>query len=759
MRRPSLGSSMGSSVIHEISRAIGVLHLLQLARRQPDGVALLLGDFTRAFLERYGDREVPLTVALDVESGVNSRLNQSNAGETVPLLRGMPSPPPESGFQQFLPGDLFERTLETIASGRGELALDDLEFPAVALANTQPLPPAFAVMGSIEAADSVALQQGKFKVLIRHCQGASGAGWMGRFSFGTPELESLLRSYLRTEEAMNPLAVFAEVAHLPQGRAGNVVARPPLRAYEICFLAGSGVDLEHRISLDDLNVSVRNGHIMLRSRRLNREVIPRMTHANNPMAGVHLPHYKFLYMLQFQGEAPLYWHWCELDASPYLPRVVAGKAVLSLARWKISAHLVTAMRGLSPERSRHALREMFTTRRIPRFVTFGTDDQLLTFDVADDYCADSLVTMIVRHSGGTLSEVFPAPDALCATGAAGSYEHEIIVPFLSRQKEHIARPRSVPRNDKAHAVHVPGSKWVFAKIYCGRVTADSQMRESIATLIRRAERLKLIDRWFFIRFSDPDWHIRLRMRARSARGAGQLVQLLHKVTSRSIRCGDIHRIVLDSYDPEVDRYGGAEATNLAEQVFMLDSSAVLEVLSLLPSDAGAADRWLVGLVTVHSILDAFRIPEMHRIGMLESSRDGQLQLLRSPVTPELRQWLSASDRKLRDEVAAAVEGRGFPSRGMARSIEVIGRLKSTLRAPLRQLQRLHETRRLSRPQSEIALSYVHMHLNRLLPFRQNEQEAIIYDLLARYYRSKAARDSSGRSRRDASGQGVNVKST
>ena len=73
---------------------------------------------------------------------------------------------------------------------------------------------------------------------------------------------------------------------------------------------------------------------MLRSRRLGREVRPRITNAHNHQTGA-LPFYRFLGALQSHGaNSSAHWTWGPLASAPYLPRVVCGDD------WKSTDELV-----------------------------------------------------------------------------------------------------------------------------------------------------------------------------------------------------------------------------------------------------------------------------------------------------------------------------------------------------------------------------------------------------------------------------------
>src|SRR5262249_12653274 len=158
------------------------------------------------------------------------------------------------------------------------------------------------------------------------------------------DLDQLVRAHLAAEEAVHPDRVYAEVVHLPEGRAGNILSRPVLRDYEIPYLGRSGAPEDRQLPLSDLLVSVQADRIVLRSGRLGREVVPRLTTAHNHL-GRGLGVYRFLCALQFQGVIPgLRWDWGPLELAPFLPRVVSGRVILSRARWNLDERDLAAFR-------------------------------------------------------------------------------------------------------------------------------------------------------------------------------------------------------------------------------------------------------------------------------------------------------------------------------------------------------------------------------------------------------------------------------
>jgi len=108
------------------------------------------------------------------------------------------------------------------------------------------------------------------------------------------------------------------------------------KQYEILYLANSDLPENRLISMSDLYLFIRQGRICLRSKRLNREIIPRLTNAHKYRNST-MPVYLFLCDMQKQyGRGALFFNWGYLNNElNFLPRVQYKNTILSLATWKI----------------------------------------------------------------------------------------------------------------------------------------------------------------------------------------------------------------------------------------------------------------------------------------------------------------------------------------------------------------------------------------------------------------------------------------
>lgn len=244
-----------------------------------------------------------------------------------------------------------------------------------------PLPDAFEVMATVVAGGDRDNHRDDHRVVLHSASGPSGARLLGRFCHADDELHQLVRAHLAAEEAVCPERVFAEVVHLPEGRIGNILSRPVLRGYEIPYLGHSGAPADHQLPVSDLLVSVQDERIVLRSRRLGREVIPRLTSAHNHITR-GLGVYRFLCALQYQQVSPgITWDWGPLGQAPFLPRVVSGRLILSRARWNLRDDDLAVFREPRGARQFAAVQRLRDSRRMPRYVALADGDNELVVDM------------------------------------------------------------------------------------------------------------------------------------------------------------------------------------------------------------------------------------------------------------------------------------------------------------------------------------------------------------------------------------------
>jgi thiopeptide-type bacteriocin biosynthesis protein len=749
---PGSAITLHEDVLQEVLR--GVMLLARIVAR-PERANL--ARFREAFGARYEDREVPLVEVLDDDLGIGFGAGQTGP-DASPLLAGIgfpggsaPTGPPWTFFH----GHMLDKLLDASArrSPAVELSREDLQ--ALGRGREARMPAAFSMLVVLAARSNRALAAGDFKILFRWGQGPSGARLLGRFCHADTRLHREVEAHLRAEEATNPDAVFAEVVHLPQGRLGNVLLRPVLRSHELPFLGRSGAPRDRQIPVSDLLVSVRGDRILLRSRRLDRQIVPRLTTAHNFMYD-GLPLYRFLCMLQEQNAvAGFSWEWGPLESASYLPRVTSGRLVLQRARWSLTPADIRGHEDNDEVDRFRAFQSLREERGMPRFMTVAEADNELLVDADNPLSVAALFSAVRNRPSVRLVEMFPAPDEMPAEGPEGRFVHELVVPFVCRPAPRAAgaapavKPPALEHGAEAPRRFPAGSEWLYAKLYCGNAMADPLLREAIGPLSRRLLDGGACDRWFFIRYSDPEPHLRVRFHGAPQRLVAEALPALREQVEPLLADGRVWKLQLDVYEREFERYGGPAGVLVAEEVFQADSEAVLALVAMTEGDEGSEWRWRLALLGLDELLADFGYDAGERLRFVTWRRDVMAAEMRleKPTHIQLGERFRA---RRRDLEGLLFDGRAETDERLAEVRRVLRTRSGCLAPAAQRLRSLEEQDRLEVTTPALAASFTHMHVNRLLRSEQKTQELVLYDFLARLYASQAARARSACTVRDGS---------
>lgn len=724
--KPAPHATLGTNVLDEVKHAI--LLMARLNGRRDDA----LRGFKQAFIARYGGREVPLVEVLDEADGIGF---DSSASEASPLLAGIRYlPPAESRRVSWDRREalLAQRLVPALERRQVEVQLDEDELaPLLGTAEegVRSLPDSFAFAGSLVAASSAALDAGEFRIQFRGVLGPSGARLLGRFTHAEPRLAHYVVALLRHEEALNPDAIFAEIVHLPEGRLGNILVRPLLRKYEIEFLGRSGAEEANRLPITDLMISVTGDAVVLRSRRLNRRIIPRLTTAHN-FSQRSLGIYRFLCSLQETAGAVF--GWGGLNEMPYLPRLVVGKLVLALQTWRVDGEYLSGLAQTDQTARFTAVRSMRHERNMPRFVAVEDGDRSLPFDLDNALSVDAFAHLVKNRSAVKVTEVYPEFEQLCATGPEGRFNHDIVVPF-TKLRTPTVETQSTRRTSSLPRSMPPGSDWLYMKLYGGAATLDGVLCV-LASAIRRARFAGAADGWFFVRYADPDWHLRLRFRGDPKRLREEVLPVLWHEASELHAAGRIWKVALDTYERETERYGGARAIALVERIFEADSVAVLAILEHLGGDEGLDARWRLCIRGVDQLLSDLSLTEAEKHKLVSRCEANLIRELRVDVRMKREFGIRFRDERvaldgLLDQANDDRSGYQFAFKAFLERTTNVRPIAAALLEAVTSRSAIEE----------IAASLVHMHCNRLLRSSGREHEVMIYYFLDRIYTSRAKR--------------------
>jgi lantibiotic biosynthesis protein len=717
-----------SSVINrELIQAVvhQVQDLIFLARehRSP-----LLEEFIPRFIARYETREVPLSIALDPDLGVG--YGPSDIGGDQ-LLAGIEWPTGKTAgrredyirryayekYLQFVQEqkDIIEITEEELKEKKDEV--QHLEFPN-----------SMFLVGSLLKKNGT-LNPQHFSFHLSKFGGPSGALYLGRFTQGNEGISSLARETLDQERLSDEDAIYAEVAHLPQARLGNVLLRAVLLPFEIPYVGRSGAAEDCQLPVDDLVVSVRNNRVVLRSKKHGKRVVPRLTCAHN-FRIASLPVYRFLCELQFHGYAqPNVWDWGWLGEKPYLPRVVYKNIIIEKARWLISTDDTAPLPNEKTANYYWAnmLRQKY---RLPRYVTAGPGDQELLIDLDNETGIDLLVQFLKKNKKLLLYEYLSsAENCIVSDNSGKQYAHEMVIPLFKTtpQKKYSDETAGTSLLQRKF---ICASEWLYCKIYCGTKSAASLLTDVILPFVEEGLRAGSFEKFFFIRYHDDFPHIRIRFFNTDTKRQTRLQEDFMRLLQPSVAAGKIDKIVIDTYSREIERYG-EDLMLYAESLFFADSLAVLRLLPVTGDNE--QQRLLMALCGIHLLLEDFNfsLSEKKAFAVLLQARFknefGNTRSLDKQLNDKYRQY----QKQIFTFFDCLTDTSSLQQPGVAvllnRSV-----MHRRMMEPVRDI--LFDPARRDRL-TEFAANHIHMFVNRLFNTNQRKYELLLYHFLSGYYTS------------------------
>lgn len=294
------------------------------------------------------------------------------------------------------------------------------------------------------------------------------------------------------------------------------------------------------------------------------EINPFVPHVLNGSLAPNIA--KFLRDALTLGIRPLgKWDWGSLDRLPFLPAIKYGRTRLSPAKWILrSVDLVEDDWDASFDDWRRQW-------NVPDRIKIGHTDQLGSLDLriashriggcSERVCQAMCVPFTnpdlpkAPTGGWWVRGVHMKPRSLC----------RLYAKLPERKPPRLPAPRRASEDD-VH--HTPGGRWISVHLYCSIPASQEILQHRLPQFLIGLE--SLIDQWFFIRYTNPvdrRPHIRLRMHGDPRILNGAVLERLHSWNSSLTADGLCSDVSLQTYRPEVERYGGVSLISHAEDFF------------------------------------------------------------------------------------------------------------------------------------------------------------------------------------------------
>ncbi|GHO82365.1 lantibiotic dehydratase [Dictyobacter formicarum] len=723
MEKPTLHVNIADSVVE----AADVL--LRLGTH-PKGLQSL-ERYRAAFVHKYGMEEVPLLRLLSIEEGLGAPPNYTRPSREYPLPAVESPLKQEQARDRLLCGLLFQ----ALNKQQIEIVLtDDLiqKLTQWMPSSGYPAPPEIDVFFQVQATSAAAINQGNWDALI--IQGiVPGGRAIGRFAQVLGESAvTTLQAAAREVEALFPDVVFADLSYLPSDvRGANVSLRPPLHPYEIAVNTMPSRPKEFVLSLEDLVVGVRGKRFYVRSLRLGKEVKVYQRSMLNVRFAPNIC--RFLLEIAEDGSPyPESFNWGMMRIAPFLPRVVYKKIVLSLAQWHVRLMDIQP-EGTGNEEVRWfiGLQRWRQRWRVPRYVYLTTLDQRLLLDLENPLLALELWSELKQAQQGSpvcLQEMLPDFEhVICRDAQQAPYTAEMVMPLVLRSSSSTQPgavdklpsmyPLIVPTEDRRF---LPGEEWMYLKVYIAPLFQDELITGPLREIVKQVRNEHLCDEWFYLRYADPDPHLRLRFRARIPEVKGILLEQVLSWANQLVHAGVVTNLHIASYEREIERYGGPALMGDIERFFSSNSDVLSELVALQYTKRLTCAPLVVAVMSLDLLFRFWGYDLSARLGYARkhshsyASREA-FRTHRKQLTSLLFPWRHEDDQ---DEFLVA----------QRQIITSLFASQEPMAAHI--MKRIHVLTKqnlLWNNPEHILGSLAHLHLNRLLGI-DRKQEQVVYDL-------------------------------
>ncbi|RZL60397.1 MAG: hypothetical protein EOO93_14085, partial [Pedobacter sp.] len=362
----------------------GLVNIMQ--RIQPIEGREALANFTNKFKLKFEQREIPLSLALDPEMGVGyDELEQAGQDDDfITQFRGKKLVKKDNWT------DKIKGSLKEIISAEGFKSNEVIQLDKLGItlaAQPTVVPNSFSMLLTI--VDDL--------ICVDQTGGSTANALSGRFTLASDKVLEHCQGIGKIEQDANPDVLFFDVAYMVETNVDNINRRKLVYNKQLSIL---NFDTSAEpLTLDDIMLSVNGNEIVLKSRSLNKRLIPRMASAYN-YSRSDLSVFRLLCDLQHQNIQTNLSLFVDnlLPDLAYYPRIQYQNIIIAQQKWQVSKIDFDAG-GINE--IRHYLKAI----GVKHYFKCGLADQTLCFDIDNDTDLFALQSYMQKQDKVYLEEV------------------------------------------------------------------------------------------------------------------------------------------------------------------------------------------------------------------------------------------------------------------------------------------------------------------------------------------------------------------
>ena len=274
---------------------------------------------------------------------------------------------------------------------------------------------------------------------------------------------------------------------------------------------------------------------------------------------------------------------------------------------------------------------------------------------------------------------------------------------------------------------IPGTEWIYYKFYCGSTTATVVLTEILSPLMQRFLEERWSTHWFFIRYHDPNSHLRFRIHLSDPKHFQQVTYLLTEKLQYFVEEGMIWNIQLDTYKREIERYG-SQTMSASENLFYRNSELVVDVSKLTPE---SSYKVCFAILLMDYILSTFGYDLEQKIQFAQHY--GEAFKSEFKATPLLRKQLNKKYQDHRELLGQFMVPETATDQDILAFTSLVNDYDEKCRNDIAFILHAYQNGQPDVTLDSLIASHIHMFINRYYETQQRRFEMVCYDFLVRYY--------------------------
>lgn len=373
------------------------------------------------------------------------------------------------------------------------------------------------------------------------------------------------------------------------------------------------VDKESKLAF----VNKKNGSILdfTLSNKIVPRIFPKIYQAINTIKVNQKPSIENLLFVMKNELNKIYGH---------IPEICYKNIILFPESWRLpKENIIKNGKIIAFDDFKAYVKDMVAKKKLPLYIFTGPMDHKIILCLNTENDLKLLYKSLKKDNDLVLEKVYFNNDNLMLKDSFGhKYIGEFVFQLSEKNfesKETKFSPDRIPFIDNDIIMEnnkLPFKEWVTLKLYIRKENEDKILISQIRALHDELKKCNAISQFHYLRYTDQYNHLRIRFRINDGKQTVVLEKcqnLINILDSAKL----LNNAVYDSYLPEINRYGGKECIENAEELFYYNSILAIDLNSYILNKLISFNKEEIFILSCYKIIKDMGIDNEEALSYIE----------------------------------------------------------------------------------------------------------------------------------------------